>query len=187
MGNVGNAARWIRSAPVGPYDLHATCTGLALAQDARAAPVVFWARVNAPVLGDPCDIEEGHFAFALIAPLRLAPGRRSRWRAWALAPALAAYRHSGVRAYLDDGAICLNGRRIAECGACTIGACAVVVSSFLPRPPGALGDWAERELEGAFRARIEAQHGWEFENSWPSETERRAIADALAEEAADAK
>ena len=184
---MGNSARWIRSAPVGPYDLHAACIGLAQAQSARAAPLVFWARANAPVLGDPCDIEEHHFAFALIAPLRLAPGRRSRWRAWALAPALAAYRYLGVRAYLDDDAICLNGRRIAACGAQAIGGCAVVVSSFLPRPPGTLAEWVERDLEGAFRTRIEAQHGWEFENSWPSETERLAIADALAEEAADAK
>jgi hypothetical protein len=181
------AARWIRSAPVGPYDLHAACIGLALALGARAAPVVFWARVNAPVLGDPCDIEEHHFAFALVVPLRLAPGRRSRWRAWALAPALAAYRHFGVRAYLDDDAICLNGRRIAACGAQTIGGCAVVASSFLPRLPGPLADWVERDLESALRTRIEAQHGWEFENSWPSETERLAIADALAGEAADAK
>jgi len=84
------AARWIRSAPVGPYDLNAACIGLALAQHARAAPIVFWARVSAPVLGDPRDIEQNRFAFALIAPRRHAPGRRSRWCAWALAPALAA-------------------------------------------------------------------------------------------------
>jgi hypothetical protein len=181
------AARWIRSAPVGPDDLYAACIGLALVQGVRAAPVVFWARVSAPVLGEPCDIEENHFAFALIAPLRFAPGRRSRWRAWALAPALAAYRHFGVHAYLDDDAICLSGRRIAECGAQAIGACAVVVSSFLPRPPGTLAEWAERDLEVALRTRIEAQHGWQFENCWPSQTERLAIADALAEEIADAK
>lgn len=41
--------------------------------------------------------------------------------------------------------------------------------------------------DGEFRTRIEAQHGWQFENSWPSETERAAIVDALAEEIADAK
>ena len=181
------AARWIRSSPVGAYDLHAACIGLALAQGARAAPVVFWARASEPVVGGLCDIEENHFAFALIAPLRLVPGRRSRWRAWALAPALAAYRYLGVRAYLDDDAICLNGRRIAACGAQAIGGCAVVVSSFLPRPPGTLADWVARDLESAFRNRLEAQHGWEFENSWPSRAERLAIADALAEEAADAK
>ena len=178
------AARWIRSAPVGHYDLNAACIGLALAQHARAAPIVFWARVSAPVLGDPRDIEQNRFAFALIAPRRHAPGRRSRWCAWALAPALAAYRHFGVHAYLDDDCIFLNGGRIAECGAQAIGACAVVVSSFLPRPPGTLGEWLEPDLEGAFRTRIEAQHGWQFENSWPSKTERLAIADALAEESA---
>ena len=181
------AARWIRSPPVGPRDLHAACTGLALAQDGRAAPVVFWARAGAPIRGEPCDIEANHYAFALIAPLRFVPGRRSRWRAWALAPALAVYRHCGVRAYLDEDAICLNGRKIAGCGARPIGACAVVVSSFLPRPPGALAEWLERDLEEAFRARIEAQHGWQFENSWPSLTERLAIEDALADELADAR
>ena len=181
------AARWIRSTPVGPYDLHAACTGLALAQGILAAPVVFWARTSAPVMGGPCDIEEDRYAFALIVPLRLAPGRRSRWRAWALAPALVVYRHFGVHAYFDDNAICLNGRGIAACGAQEIGTCALIVSSFLPRPPGALAEWAERDLEQAFRARVEAQHGWQFENSWPSAAERAAIADALTEEIADAK
>lgn len=134
--------------PVGPYDPHAACTGLALAQGTRAAPVAFWARASAPYLGDPCDIEEDCLVFALIVPLRLAPVRRSRWRAWALAPALAAYRHFGVHAYFDDNAICVSGRRIAACGAQEIGTCALVVSSFLSRPPGALAEWVERDLEG---------------------------------------
>jgi hypothetical protein len=148
---------------------------------------VFWARASAPVLGSSCTIERDHFAFALIAPLRCAPGRRARWRAWALAPALAAYRYFGVRAYLDGDAMCLNGGRIADCGAQEIGACAVVVSSFLPRPPGSPGEWPERDLECAFRTRIEAQHGWQFENSWPSQAERLAVAGALTEETTDAK
>jgi hypothetical protein len=184
---MAHAARWIRSAPVGQCGLDAACGGLASAQHARAAPIVLWARASAPVPGSSRAIERGHFAFALIAPLRFAPGRRSRWCAWALAPALAAYRHFGVRAYLDGDAMCLNGGRIADCDAQAIGACAVVVSSFLPRPPGSPGEWPERELEAAFRARIEAQHGWQFENSWPSRAERLAVADALTEEAADAK
>jgi hypothetical protein len=184
---MASAARWIRSAEVAPDDLHAACVGLALAQGARAAPVVYWARVSALVVGEPCHIEENHFAFAVIAPLRLAPGRRSRWRAWALAPALSAYRHFGVQAYLDEDAICLGGKRIAHCRAQAIGGCAVVVSSFLPHPPGSRAAWAEQDLEGALRSRMEAQHDWLFENSWPSPTERLAIADALAEEAADAK
>jgi hypothetical protein len=184
---MASAARWIRSAPMGPRGLQAACSGLASMQGERSAPLVLWTRIDAPVAGDPCAIEENHFAFALIAPRRHAPGRRSRWRAWALAPALAAYRHFGVHAYFEEDSLCLNGRRIAACGAREIGDCAVVVSSFLPRPPGALAEWAERDLEAAFRERIEAQHGWQFENSWPSEPERLAIAGALAEEIADAE
>jgi len=184
---MGTAARWIRLGPCGPRGLHAACIGLSSAQAGRAAPIVLWSQASAPIVGDLLNAEQDHFTFALIAPRRLAPGRRSRWRAWGLAPALATYRRFGVRAYLDDGALCLNGRRIAECGAQAIGDCAVVASSFLPRPPEARGAWAGRDLEAAFRERIEAQHGWEFENSWPSDAERAAIADAFSAEAADAK
>ena len=36
-----------------------------------------------------------------------------------------------------------------------------------------LGMW--RELEQAFRLRLEAQHGWGFEFSWPSRPEAEAI------------
>jgi hypothetical protein len=28
-----------------------------------------------------------------------------------------------------------------------------------------------RELEEAFRLRLEAQHGWQFDTSWPTESE----------------
>ena len=184
---MASAARWIRSGPAGQYDLHAACGGLALARCAPRLPIVLWARASAIVIGDVFRIEEGHFAFALIVPVSLAPGRRSRWRAWGLAPALSAYRHFGMRAYLDDDAIWLNGRRIGESSARTIGDCAVMASSFLPRPTGSRVDWPERDLESVFRARIEAQHAWEFENSWPSDCERGAIADALAVEEADAQ
>jgi len=37
---------------------------------------------------------------------------------------------------------------------------------------------AERALEEAFRARLEAQYGWHFEHAWPNETEAAAIAEA---------
>ena len=30
---------------------------------------------------------------------------------------------------------------------------------------------APRELEQAFRLRLEAQHGWQFDTSWPTESE----------------
>jgi hypothetical protein len=183
---MATAARWIRLGPSGSYGLHAACIGLSASQPERAAPLVLWARANSPVAGDLFNAEEDHFAFALIAPLRIAPGRRSRWRAWGLTPALATYRRFGVRAYLDHGSLCLNGRRIGASSAQAIGGCAVVASSFLPQLPAVHHQWAERELEAAFRERIEAQHGWEFENSWPSAAERAAIAGALAEEATDA-
>jgi len=40
---------------------------------------------------------------------------------------------------------------------------------------------AERALEEAFRARLEAQYGWHFEHAWPNETEAAAIGEARAE------
>ena len=40
---------------------------------------------------------------------------------------------------------------------------------------------AERVLEDAFRARLEAQYGWHFEHAWASETELAAIDEARAE------
>ena len=40
---------------------------------------------------------------------------------------------------------------------------------------------AERELEEVFRSRIGAQHGWGFENAWPSAAEQESIAEARAE------
>ena len=184
---MGIAARWIRLGPSGTHELRAACIGLATSQPRRAAPILLWAQANAAIAGGLLNLDEGHFGFVLIAPLLLAPGRSSRWRAWGLAPALATYRQFGVRAYLDANTLCLHGRTIGESGALAIGGCALVACSFLPRLPKALDGWVERDLERAFRERIEAQHGWEFENSWPSAAERAAIADALAEEVADAK
>jgi lipoate-protein ligase A len=52
----------------------------------------------------------------------------------------------------------------------------------------AMTEWAahgeappERSLEAAFRARVEAQHGWQFESAWPEAAEQAAIAEARAE------
>jgi len=184
---MGTAARWIRLGPSGPRGLHAACVGLSTSQSGRAAPIVLWAQASVHIVGDLLSVEQDHFTFALIAPIGLAPGRRSRWRAWGLAPALATYRQFGVRAYLDEDALCLNGRRIGDSGAQAIGGCAVVAGSFLPRLPERHGKWVERDLEAVFRERIEAQHGWEFENSWPSMTERASITDVLAAEEAGAE
>ncbi len=40
---------------------------------------------------------------------------------------------------------------------------------------------AERDLEEAFRSRLEAQHGWQFEHSWPTAAELVAIGEARAD------
>ena len=37
------------------------------------------------------------------------------------------------------------------------------------------GALSERAFETALRTRIEAQHEWQFENSWPDPSERLAI------------
>ena len=164
---MAHAARWIRLDPGGTLALHAACAGFANSQPSRAVPAALWARTD-----------DGRFALALIAPLKFAPGRSPRWRAWALAPLVAAYRQFGLRAYREPDGICLGSRRIATCDASAIGECAVVMSSFLP---------LKCNFMDAYRGRIESQHGWQFDHSWPSAAEREAIADALAGEKADAK
>ena len=170
------AARWIRLEANAAVALRAVYAAFAQAQPSRAMPAVLWARAV-----------EGGFRFALVVPLRLAPGRAVRWRSWALAPLIATYRGFGLRAYLDGDCVCLSGRRIAHSEATAVGCCAVIDSGFLPRLPEARVDWTERNLVDAFRARIEAQHGWQFDSSWPSVAEQAAIADALTGEEVGAK
>ena len=128
-------------------------TRLAAAQRADAAPILAWAQ------------PERRFLFALVAPRRLAPGRAMRWPSWGVAPAIAACRHLGKRAYLDGAAIWLHGERIAAVTVREIRDCVVVDSGFPAWLPSAL-------VEDALRRRIEAQHGWQFDNSWPTEAER---------------
>ena len=161
------AARWIRLEPGGTAAWHAAAAGFAQAQSARSAPAVLWARS-----ADDC------IALALVAPLKFSPGRARRRGSWALAPLIATYRRFGLRAYLDGDGICLGGRRIASSEASLVGACVTVVS-IVPLPQDAMLD--------ALRCRIESQHGWQFDHSWPSAEERTAIGEALALEVADAK
>jgi len=175
------AARWIRQGTVEPRALLATIAGFALAQAGRAAPILLWARAASPVDGEWLLVDEAHYAFALIAPERFAPGRASRRVAWALAPAIATYRQLGVRAYANGDDICLNGGRIARGEAALIGECVMVTGSFLPGLPGA--GFEEQVLEAVFRMRLEVQLGWQFDTSWAGETERAAIANALSEPA----
>ena len=152
-------ARWIRMGTIGPLDFDEACGRLALAQAHGASPIVLWGE------------GAGEYPFALIAPLRLAPGNRLRWASWGLAPAVAAYRQFDVPAYLNDNELWLHGRRIAQSVAETIGECLVVASSFLVQFPAKCVPTPSAALEQAYRLRLEAQHGWQFDHSWPTRPE----------------
>jgi hypothetical protein len=153
-------ARWIRVGAIEPDEFESLTARLAAVQAKSAAPALLWAHAPA------------HYLFALIAPRRLAPGRVARWFSWALAPAIATYRQFGLPAYLEDDAIWLHGRRIADSRVRAIGECAVVASSFLLQFPAKCVAVPSRDLEDAFRIRLEAQHGWQFDHSWPTAPER---------------
>src|SRR5689334_1865540 len=155
-------ARWIRLGAMSQQDFDVSFAALAAMQPRAAAPLLAWSE------------EAARYPFALIVPLKFAPGRRDRWLSWGLAAAVATYRQFGVPAYLD-GEITLHARRIAQTRVVQLGECAVVASSFLMRFPGSCISTPSRELEEAFRLRLEAQHGWSFEFSWPSRTEAEAI------------
>jgi hypothetical protein len=60
-------ARWIRLGATGQYEFGAAYAALALAQARAAAPALIWSE------------EAARYPFALIAPLKFAPGRRERW------------------------------------------------------------------------------------------------------------
>jgi hypothetical protein len=157
-------ARWIRAGRVAPLDFDETCVRLAVAQPPHASPILLWGE------------SAGRFPFALIVPLRMAPGRRHRWAAWGLASAVAAYRQFGVPAYLETGEIWLGGRAISETVAEAIGDCAVVASAFIAQFPDSCVPTPSSALEQAFRLRLEAQHGWQFEHSWPTRPEMLDVA-----------
>lgn len=146
---MAQSARWMRAHLDGEPPSCAGA-GLAAAQDAAADPIVLWLH---GLRGS---------AFALIAPQRLAPGRDRRWAAWGAMPAIATCRQYGLPAYLQDAAIWLHGRAVAAVNAARVGECALIQSSF-PQPLAAAPG-----LEEAFRARVEAQHGWRFDTAWPA-------------------
>jgi hypothetical protein len=166
-------ARWIRLGPAAPLELRAAYAGLAAAQPRRGAPILLWARASCDFLHGAVRAKALDYVFVLIVPLRLAPGRRARWPAWGLAPAVAALRQFGLHAYASGADLWLSGRRIAR-GACdAIGECAVFAASLRAAAPG-------RALETVLRERVEAQHDWLFETSWPNAVERSAILEARA-------
>jgi hypothetical protein len=143
---MAQAARWMR---MRLGDGGGAAAALAAAQPPAADPILVWLRAA------------GESAFALIAPQRLAPGRVRRWLAWGAMPAIATCRGFGLPAYLEEESIWLHGRRVARLSAARVGACALIEGSF----PQSLS--AEPGLEAAFRQRIEAQHGWQFDTAWP--------------------
>ena len=154
-------ARWIRLGHHAPEGFETACARLAAAQSAQSAPILAWAQ------------DEARFLFAVMAPKLRAPGRSSRWLSWGIAPAIAAYRQLGMRAYLDGENIFMHGKRIAAVSVREIRECVVVASSFLARLPSA-------QMEEAFRLRLEAQHGWQFDHSWPTPLEGHVPASAAA-------
>ena len=113
--------------------------------------------------------------FAFIVPRRFAPGKPSRWAAWALAPAIALCRQFGVAAYFEDDGLWLGGEPFADCRVEAVGECLVAASWMtIPFP-------VERHLEDQFRLRVEAQYDWCFETSWPNPVESNAVAEARSE------
>lgn len=168
-------ARWIGVGALDAPALQSWCASLAQAQAAAAEPIVIWGTAPADLcvgLGSGAVwVDAGQHLFVLIVPARLAPGRSRRWISWALAPALAACRSSGVQAYLEGHALWAAGRPIAGAGCAAVGACAVIASSMPRVLPG------EQVLAARFRAAIEVQFDWRFETSWPSTAERRAMAE----------
>src|SRR5438067_11167470 len=113
-------ARWIRLGALGQREFDAAYASLAVVQPRTAAPLLLWSE------------EAARYPFALIAPLKFAPGRRDRWLSWGLAAAVATYRQFDVAAYLD-GEVYLHGRDIAQTRVSALGDCAVIASSFLMR------------------------------------------------------
>jgi hypothetical protein len=154
------AARWIRLQLRGIAAMPAVCAAFARVQARDAAPAALWAGSE----GEP-------HAFAIVAPLKYLPGRSTRWRSWALAPLVATYRQCGLSAYYDADRICLRGQPISGVEASSVGGRAVIVADFAP--------WGAPFMN-LLRARVEAQYGWQFDHSWPTQAETEALAGALA-------
>jgi hypothetical protein len=200
-------ARWIRLGFPGLRELRAAAAAFSGLQGRDAPPAVFWSRIGSaeriPGAGG-----EPRYAFAVMAPAQCVPGRATRWTSWALTPAVAALRDLGLRAYLDGSTICIRGRRLATGQAERVADSVVITTGLelegqggilSATPPGvpefrawlreglglAATQWdpatdipTERAFETELRVRIEAQHGWQFENAWPDAREQAAIREA---------
>ena len=152
-------ARWIRLGPIESLDFDEACAGIAAAQGADSPPILLWGEGRTQYL------------FALIVARKRLPGRQLRWLSWALASCVATYRQFGLPAYLEGSGVWLHGHKIGECTLAQIGESAVFMSGFLIQFPGKCVPTPSVALQEAFRRRLEAQHGWEFDHSWPSAPE----------------
>lgn len=152
-------ARLIDLGLTAPRRLHAAYSGLAHAQQEDAAPIVLWGRARAHVsvgqgqsaallargldvpvarrpLGGGCVwVDPQQIVVAFVVPLVQAPRRHTDWFDWLLAPVVATYRAFGVPAERRDRDIWVRGRKIGGSGAATLGAAAVLATSFLLRFP----------------------------------------------------
>lgn len=155
-------ARFINVGVLDPAGFHATYTGIALAMDVEAPPLVMWGRarphvsigqsqasevelapgldvpvVRRPLGGGAVWVDEFQYCYVLVLPLARAPRRPADWFEWGLRPAVATYRRFGLAVTRVEQDLWLDGRKIAGSGAATVNACAVFASSFLLRFPAA--------------------------------------------------
>jgi lipoate---protein ligase len=152
-------ARFIDAGLLHPAEFHATYAAVAVAA-AGAVPAVVWGRARAHVALGACQsrdaelapeleveavvrplgggavwVDESQYCFVLIAPRAAVPARPAQWPAWGLAPAIATFRRFGLRVTRRGDDLWLAGRKIAGSGTATLGASAVLASSFLMRFP----------------------------------------------------
>jgi hypothetical protein len=203
-------SRWIRLGSVDARGFHAACAGVADSADRAAVPIVLWGCAKSPLGGVNSDDEREYLfamiAPAHVAPGRSA--RWVSWALSPAVAAyrdfgLRAYL-SGADICLHGRRI--GGGQAELIGECVVIASKLKASlgggarfDWVPRRSpefrawlregfgialtqwGAEGDaTTERAFEAALRARIEAQHGWQFDSSWPTAPELAAIQAARA-------
>lgn len=207
------AARWVDVGLTAPHVFHRTYVALAECCGEHGAPAVLWGRaeshvcigqsqnpetelaaeipvpvVRRPLGGGAVWIDPSQHLFALIVPLRLAPGRPEEWFEWGLQPVLGTFRDFALVVERRQRDLWLKGRKIAGSGAATIGRCAVLGSSFLMAfpaerfaaciacPSAGFRAWLEQALR-------EAMTDWASHGEPPSERRLAAAFRARCEEA----
>ncbi len=175
-------ARWIDVGLVSGRIFHASYAAVAECQGDGSAPAIVWGRAAdhvsigqhqseaaelawprpAPAVrralgGGSVWIDPDQLCFALVVPLARLNRRPADWYAWALAPAVAAFRGLGLTVEQVDRDLWCGGRKIAGSGAATIGRAAVVGSSFMLRFPAGRFAQCIRCPSAGFRAWLEQE------------------------------